>query len=221
MSLRKLLHALGVLLVAAATPAAYAQFSNSASANPTQWQFYGGVNLPTGSNSHLLETGWNFGGGVSFRQPGAPFGLRLDLSYANNNVSAHGVYQASGAAQMNIDDGWVDTWALTASGELRHPFNSHTYGYATLGICMYYTRMELAEVGFGFVCNPWWNECYLATGHRVVGSDSSTKFGWNAGVGLGFALGNGASWFVEARYTWIDTANERLQFVPIVVGLRF
>src|SRR6516225_9940429 len=109
MPLRKMLYALAVLLGAAATPAAYAQYNYSIdSNNPIQWHIYGGMNIPTGSNGDLLNTGWNFGFGVTFRQPDAPFGLRLDVTYTDNNVSAHGIYQAAGATQTQINGGWVD-----------------------------------------------------------------------------------------------------------------
>jgi hypothetical protein len=44
---------------------------------------------------------------------------------------------------------------------------------------------------------------------------------WNAGLGFEVATGDGASFFVEARYQRISTFNDKLQFVPIRMGLRF
>jgi opacity protein-like surface antigen len=221
MSLRKMLYALGVLL-GAATPAAYAQYSMSSSNdNPMQWYVYGGLNIPTGSNSDLLNTGWNFGFGVLFRQPGAPFGLRLDLTYTSNDVSAHGIYQAAGATNTDINGGWVDGWAFTADGEYRYHFNDHMYGYGIAGIGAYYTRVQLTEVGFGYICNPWWYYCYYGTGNAVVVSNSATKFGWNAGLGVAWNLNGGSSLFVEARYTWVDTSSVKLEYIPLLFGVRF
>jgi hypothetical protein len=220
MLLRKMLYALGGLL-AAATPAAYAQYSSSGYDNPVQWHVDAGMNIPTGSNSSLLNTGWNFGFGATIRQPGAPFGLRLDMNYSTNNLSAHGTYQAAGATQTDINGGWVDGWSFTADGEFRHSFNDQIYGYAIAGIGAYYTSLELTEVGVGYICNPWWYYCYYGTGNAVVVSNSATKFGWNAGLGVGFHLQGGASLFVEARYTWIDTSNSQLQYIPLVFGVRF
>jgi hypothetical protein len=54
----------------------------------------------------------------------------------------------------------------------------------------------------------------------VVASDSQTRRTWNAGAGLDFAPPGGQSWFVEARYEEIATA-QPTQFIPIRVGLRF
>lgn len=216
-----MLYALGVLL-AAATPAAYAQYSySSPNDNPIQWHVDFGMTIPTGSNSDLLNTGWNFGFGVTFRQPGAPFGLRLDMNYSTNNVSAQGVYQAAGATKTDINGGWVDSWNITADGEFRHHFNDQMYGYVLAGIGGYYNRIQLTEVGFGYICNPWWYYCYYGTGNAVVVSNSSTKFGLNAGLGVGWHLQNGMSLFAEARYTWIDTSNVKVEYIPLVFGVRF
>jgi opacity protein-like surface antigen len=222
MSLRKMLYALGVLL-GAATPSAYAQYYNYSinSDNPIQWHVDFGMNIPTGSNSDLLNTGWNFGFGVTFRQPGAPFGLRLDVVYTSNNVSSQGVYQAAGATKTDINGGWVDGWAIIADGEYRHHFNDQVYVYGIAGIGGYYNRIQLTEVGFGYICNPWWYYCYYGTGNAVVVSNSATNFGWNAGLGVGFKLQGGASLFVEARYTWVDNSNTKLEYIPLVFGVRF
>jgi len=222
MSLRKASLALGTL-VAAATPAAYAQYygSNSTYENPVQWYVDGGLNVPAGSASNLLSTGWNFGFGVIFRQPSAPFGLRLDFNYSNNNASAHGLYQAANATGMQINGGWADVWSLTGGGEYRVNFNPTTYGYLLAGIGAYYTQVQLTEVGYGYVCNPWWGYCYVGTGNAVVASNASTRFGWNAGAGVGFKLPSGVTLFVEARYTWIDTSNQRIEYIPVLFGVRF
>ena len=89
---RKLLQPVAVLavLLAAVSVPAHAQYYGSQSQyqNPVQWLFYGGLNVPTGSESSLLNTGWNFGFGAAFRQQGSPLALRLDLDYASNNVSS-------------------------------------------------------------------------------------------------------------------------------------
>jgi len=216
-----MLCALGVLLACAA-PSAYAQYSGSRSyENPVQWYVDGGFNVPTGTAGDLLTTGWNFGFGVIFRQPGAPFGLRLDFNYSDNNASAHGLYQAANATGMQINGGWAEVWSATAGGEYRVPFNPTTYGYVTAGIGAYYTQVQLTEVGYGYVCNPWWGYCYIGTGNAVVASNSTTRFGWNAGLGVAFTLPSSATLFVEARYTWIDTSNNTIQYIPVLFGVRF
>ena len=55
---------------------------------------------------------------------------------------------------------------------------------------------------------------------NTVASQDTTRFAWNAGVGVDFALPAGQSWFVEARYERIET-QEPTEFIPIRFGLRF
>ena len=222
MSLRTRLLALGIVL-AAATPAAFAQFSGSSATyeSPVQWHVMGGLNVPVGSGSHLLDTGWNFGFGATFRQPGAPFGLRLDFGYSANNVTSHGLYEVAGTSALHIDGGWVDVWSAAADGELRFPIAPTADGYGLAGVGLYHTSLQLTEFGFGYVCNPWWGYCYLASGNTVVASRSSTEFGWNVGAGVNFKLNPGMTLFVEARYTWINAAHPRIEYVPILFGVRF
>jgi opacity protein-like surface antigen len=204
------------LILASATHLAYAQDDS-----PVQWQVWGGANVPTGKSSSLLQTGWNFGTGVTFRQPDSPFGLRVDFSYAANNATSHGLYEASSASGLSINGGWADVWSLTANGEYRVSFSDSVRGYVIAGIGAYYTQVQLTEVGYGYVCNPWWGYCYVGTGNTVVASNSSTHFGWNAGLGVDFKLQSGKSLFVEARYTWIDTPHPTIEYIPIVFGVRF
>ena len=80
--------------------------------------------------------------------------------------------------------------------------------------------MQLTEYGYGYVCNPWWGWCYTGTGNTVVASNSTTRFGWNGGVGMAFRL-QGPTLFIEARYTRIETSPQPLEFVPVTIGLRF
>jgi len=220
MSTGKMLFALGVLVVTAA-PCAHAQYYGSAHDNPVQWYVDGGLNVPAGSTADLLNTGWNFGFGVIFRQPGAPFGLRLDVNWSTNNASAHALYEASGAARTNITGGWADIWSVSAGGEYRYQFNPQTYGYLTAGIGAYYTSVQLTEVGTGYICNPWWYYCYIGTGDVVVASNTSTRFGWDAGLGVGYQLPSGVTLFAEAKYTWIDTSNQTVTYIPVLFGVRF
>ena len=209
------------LLLAVIAPSAYAQYATSSAEKPIQWYVDGGLNVPAGDASKLLTTGWTFGLGVLFTQPGAPLALKFDVTYGTNNATAHALYQASGTTGTNISGGWADFWSASLGTQFKHHFSDTMYGYATAGIGAYYTSVSLTEVGYGYICNPWWYYCYIGTGQVVVASHASTKFGWDAGLGVGWELGNGQSLFGEARYTWIDTPNQRLTYIPVVVGMRF
>ncbi|MEA3180895.1 MAG: hypothetical protein QOI59_4418, partial [Gammaproteobacteria bacterium] len=50
---------------------------------------------------------------------------------------------------------------------------------------------------------------------------SPWRSSWNAGLGWEIAYADGASFFLEARYLQIAPRDDKMQFVPISVGLRF
>src|SRR5262249_9647548 len=89
--------------------------------------------------------------------------------------------------------------------------------YVAGGVGVGYRRIELTQNGF--LCDPFF--CSSGFGRStLVASDDSTRFAWNAGAGLDFALPGGSSWFVEAGYERIQT-QERTEFIPIRFGFRF
>jgi len=202
-----------VLLSAA--PAAFAQ-----EYSPVRWYIFGGANAPLSNTSDILQTGYDLGFAVTWREPGHPIGVRFDLNYASNNVTRALLNQGSVATGLNITGGWADIWSGSVNLEAQHLFSSTTYGYLIGGVGAYYTQMQLTQYGYGYVCDPWWGYCYYGTGNAVVASNSATKFGWNGGVGMAFRL-QGPTLFIEARYTRIETSPQPLEFVPITIGLRF
>ena len=210
---RLALCALALLLAAA--PRVHAQ-----EYSPLRWYLMGGANVPLGNTSDLLQSGYNFGFAVTWREPGHPVGVRFDLNYASNNATRELQNQGSVATGLNITGGWADTWSASVNLEAQHLFSRTTYGYVIAGVGAYYTQVQLTEYGYGYVCNPWWGYCYYGNGNAVVASTSTTRFGWNGGVGMAFRL-QGPTLFIEARYTRIETSPQPLEFVPITIGLRF
>jgi hypothetical protein len=205
--------ALAVLL-GAASPAFAQEYS------PLRWYIMGGANVALNNTSDILQSGYNVGFAVTWREPGHPVGVRFDLNYASNNATHELQNQGSAATGLNITGGWADIWSASVNLEAQHLFSPTTYGYLIGGIGAYYTQVQLTEYGYGYVCNPWWGYCYYGSGNAVVASTSTTKFGWNGGVGMAFRL-QGPTLFIEARYTRIETSPQPLEFVPITIGLRF
>ena len=199
----------------AAAPGAFAQ-----EYSPVRWYLFGGANPPLGNTSDILQSGWDFGFALAWREPGHPLGVRLDLNYASNNATRALLSEGSAATGLNITGGWADIWSASLNLEAQHLFSPTTYGYLIGGIGAYYTQVQLTEYGYGYVCNPWWGYCYYGTGNAVVASNSTTRFGWNGGVGMAFRL-QGPTLFIEARYTRIETSPQPLEFVPVTIGLRF
>jgi hypothetical protein len=60
----------------------------------------------------------------------------------------------------------------------------------------------------------------VADGQRIQASRSSTKVGWNAGLGLEFGNNGRSSWFVESRYHSAQ-GKHSVQFLPLQFGYRF
>ena len=185
-----------------------------------RWYLFGGANPPLGNTSDILQSGWDFGFALAWREPGHPLGVRLDLNYASNNATRALLSEGSAATGLNITGGWADIWSASLNLEAQHLFSPTTYGYLIGGIGAYYTQVQLTEYGYGYVCNPWWGYCYYGTGNSVVASNSTTRFGWNGGVGMAFRL-QGPTLFIEARYTRIETSPQPLEFIPVTIGLRF
>ena len=210
---RRALCALALLLAAA--PRVHAQ-----EYSPLRWYLMGGANVPLSNTSDILQSGYNFGFAGTWREPGHPVGVRFDLNYTSNNATRELQNQGSAATGLNITGGWADIWSASVNLEAQHLFSRTTYGYVIAGVGAYYTQVQLTEYGYGYVCNPWWGYCYYGNGNAVVASTSTTRFGWNGGVGMAFRL-QGPTLFIEARYTRIETSPQPLEFVPITIGLRF
>ena len=203
-----------VLLLAAA-PRAFAQ-----EYSPLRWYMFGGVNAPLSNTGDILQTGYDLGFAVAWREPGHPVGVRLDINYASNNATRALLSEGAAATGLNITGGWANIWSASVNLEAQHLLSSTTYAYLIGGVGAYYTEVQLTEYGYGYVCNPWWGYCYYGNGNAVVASNSTTRFGWNGGVGMAFRL-QGSTLFIEARYTRIETSPQPLEFVPITIGLRF
>lgn len=186
-----------------------------------RWHVTAGANLPAGSSADLLSDGWNFGLGLQLRQPDSPFGLRLDFDYSSNNARNSWLYQTSagGSGTLNISQGWTSIYSASLDVEIRQP--GPVYGYLLGGVGIYNVGVRLSEYADGYVCNPWWSYCYSGNGHAAFAYDSTTRFGWNAGAGMGFRLQNGSVLFVEARYTWVNTSIQPIQYIPVLVGWRY
>jgi opacity protein-like surface antigen len=221
MSLRNtLLAALGLLCLVPVAQAQYYYTPASPDSRPVQLYVMGGFNEPAGQTSDILQGGWDVGFGVAFRQAGSPLALRLEMNYAQNNATNQLINQGTAQSGLQINSGWADLVSVTANAELRFPFAQGSYAYIIAGGGGYYTQISLTTQGYGYVCDPWFGYCYLASGDVVVSQNDVTKFGWNAGAGMSFALRSGMTLFFEARYNEIQTT-QKFEYVPITVGLKF
>ncbi|MGH8260441.1 MAG: outer membrane beta-barrel protein [Steroidobacteraceae bacterium] len=226
--MKKALYVLGALLPLAAASPAMAQFYYSGETyRPLHWQIEGGYSATTGTTSTYLDGGWTFGGGLTwYPSPTSPAALRVDLGYSQYNATNNLLVQNQTLLQTEIDSGVGRTWGGDVDGQLDFRLGPRVTGYLLAGIGAYQRQIELYQtvLGGGVFCDPWWGFCgsnFFPADATVARTTSSVEFAWNAGLGIDVPMGNGMSWFIDARYLRIGSGDERTEFVPIRVGLRF
>jgi opacity protein-like surface antigen len=197
---------------------AFAQVYQYPPARPLQWFIDGGASITAGTTADFLDSGWSIGTGFTLRPvPGQPFMLRADVNYSRFNATNQLISLGQAVNQTPVDNGYGQTVTAFLNGVLEAPVSAWTRFYVTGGVGLGYRRIELTQNGF--LCDPFF--CGSGFGsNAVVASEATTRFAWNAGVGVDFALPAGQSWFVEARYERIET-QEPTEFIPIRCGLRF
>ena len=189
------------------------------------WHMQLGYSPTVGPTSQYFQGGLTFGGGLTW-QPRAdqPFALRADLEYTQFNATRNLIALNEQADQIEIDHGYGEVFGLSVDGEYRLRLAPAVSGFALAGVGVDHMRIALTQtVAFGsYLCDPWFGYCSygLVPGDVAVASGDTTRFSWNAGVGVDFALRNGQTFFVEARYQRIQTT-QPTEFVPLTVGLRF
>jgi opacity protein-like surface antigen len=222
------LYALGAVLSLGVWAVAPAQSYTESYYAPEQhihWHIDTGFAATTGQTSYFLQGGWTLGGGFSWQPDlSSPLALRVDLNDSRFEATRQliGVNQAFN--QTKIDDGFGEIVDLAVDGEYRMPLSPYLTAFAVAGVGVAHRRLALTQtVAVGdYLCDDWFGYCQfgLVPGAVVVARSDTTQFAWNAGLGLDFAMGGGQTFFVEARFTRMQTA-QPTDFVPIRVGLRF
>jgi opacity protein-like surface antigen len=152
-----------------------------------------------------------------------PLGFRVDGSYSHFNLSLGALSNASASTGQNISEGYVEQYGGDVDAELDLRMGPNVKEYLFGGFGWYKNRTTLKTVNYvpGEVC---FFNCYIAYFPQVstVSRDNTDWMkSWNAGVGFEFALTDPVSFFVEARFMRITQGSQRMDFVPIRVGLRF
>lgn len=189
------------------------------------WHMDTGYDATTGQTGNVLDGGWTIGGGLEWQPDfSSPLALRADLNYSRFDVTRQLIGINETADQTEIDDGFGEIVDLAVDGEYRKPLSPNVTGFAVAGVGVAHRRIALTQTVAlnGYVCDAWFGFCDydVVPGEVIVASDNTTRFTWNAGLGLDFALWNGQTFFVEARFTRMQTV-QPTDFVPIRVGLRF
>ena len=196
--------------------------------HPFQAQIGGGYTVATGSATRdAVNNGANVGLGFTlFPSPSLPVGLRVDGSYstfgvAGSLLNTNGTQYTSGHERLYGGDADLQF-------DLAHR-SSRQKLYLFGGFGWYRDQTVLRQVSIqsGIVCGYF----YCGPGYfpaLTAERDTTSPWlkAWNAGIGWEVAVGDHASFFLEARYQHFLSSDNRpntanLQFVPITVGLRF
>jgi len=221
--MRKSSIAVSVLLVAAVALAA----PGTASAMEEIKLHFGiGGSIPIGNLGDVVDYGWRLNGGAAFFPSKKPIGFRVDVALDNWNLSDDFLEQLD-------TDTTLAGIQPPARGEARsfeatfdviwEPETSGFWGsYLTGGVGAYHLTASVSEDGiiYAYYCDPWY--CYATAFPRQyrVGDKSAWEWGLNAGAGITYQLLNGAQFYVEATYQWIDT-EQSVTWVPLQFGWRW
>ena len=189
---------------------------------PLVWHVNTGYADTIGETSDYLSGGWTFGGGFAFQpESWEHLAFQLDVGYADMDATHKLILLGQQHSPVRIDDGHGAVWFLATGGKFVLPFSEAVRGYGLLGIGGYHRYVELTQTSLfgGTVCDPWWGYCYpgVVTGQALVASTSTTKFGWNAGLGVEFLTDSAGVWFIEARYHRMESSHPT-EILPIQFG---
>ncbi len=222
---------LRAVLASLTITAGLAAVSTAAKAQETpqlHWHVMGAYSEPVGQTRDYLQGGYLFGGGFSITPSRySPLDLRFDLSYSSHQASNYLLDLGQQTTNYEVDNGTGSFWSGTGNLVYHVPLAYGVRAYGIAGVGVYHARVELTQYdpygyGYGYYdCDPFSGYCYGGGGgEALVAAHGVTKFGWNAGLGVEFALPSGSAWFVETRYHRINT-NTPIEYVPITVGYRF
>jgi len=186
-----------------------ARVGSAQGAGAVQFGLSGGADFPVSDQKDVYKTGWNGTALLAFNFGASPVGLRIDGSYHELTTKSDLDAFFVGSGKTRIIDGTIDLVA-GPRGLVVEP-------YFIGGVGAYDLRFRGEDI---------------TTGNSF--SQSTTRFGWNAGVGVAFPLARESSsrLFVEARYTSISvdsdrfsnslhTGGNRFKFVPVNLGILF
>ena len=188
---------------------------------PIEAQIQGGYTATAGQTDRELDDGSNVGFGLTwFPTSLLPLGLRVDGSYSSfrarnalldqfgSNVLSGHEHIYGGDADLQLD--------------LAHS-SSRSKLYLLGGAGWYREQTWLRGISFeqGTICGFYHCETGTFPVRTIDRTTSPWRSSWNAGLGWEIAYADGASFFVEARYRQIAPTDDKVQLVPISVGLRF
>ena len=127
-----------------------------------------------------------------------------DLLFNASGGEAAGIVKSA----IGVDGGRISILSFGANGKFNLP-NKGVSPYAIVGLGSATLSMSDLSVTYQAAPVP-----------GVSAAETVTKFMVNAGAGVDFPLGTVAL-FVEVKYTWIFTEEEKSTYFPVTVGVTF
>lgn len=220
------------LSLLAATPALaqddedYFGYPHVLSYHPFRLQIAGGRTITEGSQDHYLDNGLNLGLGFTW-QPIShlPLAFRVDGMYEKFEMRPPLLAQASAYFGNTVNEGSSKMWGGDIDVELDFPVGSGARIYLLGGAGWYDQQNSYRQLTFanGQVCGfGGCTQGVSETSSSLVGRLSTgMSFEKNAGVGMEFAIGDRASFFVDARYVRFSPSGARRDFIPLRIGVRY
>jgi hypothetical protein len=186
------------------------------------FNFGAGPGFPQGRVSDFANTGANIvvGGGLNLTRT---LGVNSEFMW-HNLPPKDSVIAATGAP-----DGHAGLYSVTGNMIFKTPPRP-LGGYVIGGIGWYHRNWSLTAptLSVGTVCAPtyiWWGvSCFngLVESTATLRSGSSDAFGWNAGVGGTFRLGESAAKiYTELRYHQASNTGVTTKVLPLTFGIRW
>jgi len=192
---------------------------------PFHVQIEGGPTFPQNAARRDLHSGANVGIGLTW-QPTShlPLAVRVDGMYSTFDDRAPLLSRAAAGLGTPVDWGHTRMWGGDVDAELDTLLSPWVRLYLLAGGGWYDRRDSYyqQQVFNGVFCG--WYFCFegpFVASVRVGEMSTGMSFEENAGAGLEFSLGQGATFFVDARYMRFDARGQRLRFIPVRIGLRF
>lgn len=212
------------------TYAEEAEYEESAGvAGPVTFNIGAPLSLPVSDSGSRLDPGLGFAAGVGFRPPRSPVGIQAEYMFTYYDVEGD-IFDATS----------LDGRQIMHNGNLNiivRPPKQRQFGFYLIGGGGIYNRnVEVSEfegVGLAPYCDPYLFFCYAqpVAVDQVIGSQDSTDFGVNGGLGVFAVLTPPMRLYLEARYHYIwgpefereggDRVDSDGEFVPVVLGLAF
>lgn len=195
----------------------------------------GGWAYPQSDLGDVAHSDFWLEGGATYWPDDWAVGIDLDLGYTKFDIQGSVIEQINEAIEdanpgtdSDITGIDIENWSTTADIIWGPKTGGSVSFYLKAGVGAYYLKGRTKANGLIYyppACGGYWYWwCVpggVAPGTVVTGSESSTEWGYNGGIGVTFEVGTGSQIYLEATYHSIQTDRTNTEYMPVVVGYRW